>query len=235
MCDPLTIGSLALAGGSLVANKIGSDQQSAERDRVMKAENERQQGYENQSQGVFSQSIAKVQKPTTDAAVTKEAADRTASDSALIDQGGNYVPVTGSAPQEVGQSIARATKQALSRNKEQARLNANTSAVAGVNQKQGIDLGRDAQWQSIFAGNRKASSDVLPLELQDANRAGAGARGIGQILSIGSTAAGMAGLAGAGPSWGSIFGSGQANSIASPMGSAGQFGAAPVRGGWFGG
>lgn len=210
MCNPLMIGSALLAGGSMFANMQGANAQAAERDRVTQAESQRQFNYQNQSTNLFNQSLGKVQKGTTDDAVKSEAADRTASDSKLIDEGGNYKPVTGSAPAEVGQSIARATAQAIARNKDQARRNANVSAVQGVNQKTGIDLGRDAQWQSIFGGNMQRSANILPLELQDANRAGAGWRGAGQVLSLGSTAAGMAGAAGNGPSWGDVFGGAKA-------------------------
>lgn len=192
----------------MLANKVGADQRSAARSRAVEAEDQRQNNYQNQQTSQFNQSLAKVQKPTTDEGVAQEAADRTASDSKLIDEGGNYVPVTGSAPAEVGQSIARATKQAISRNKEQARLNANVSAVQGVQQKNNIALGRDAQWQGIFANNQQRSSQILPLELEDANRSGSGWRGAGQILSLASTATGMAGLAGGGPSWGDLFRSG---------------------------
>lgn len=188
----------------MLANKIGADQQQAERSRVMQAENERQQNYNNQSQQQFNQTLAKVQPATTADAVTKEASDRTASDSALIDASGDYKPVTGSAPQEVASSIARATKAALDRNKDQARRNAAVGAVAGVNQKQNIELGRDANWQTIFGDNMRRSAQILPAELEDANRAGAGARGIGQILQLASTATGMAGMTNP-TSWGDLF------------------------------
>lgn len=208
MCEPLTIAAAALAAGSVGANAIGASQRDAERSRVRQAEDQRQQQYQNQQTSQFNQTLNKVQKPATDQAVAQEADARTASDSALIDQGGNYVPVTGSAPQEVGSSIARATREALNRAKGQARRNANFSAVQGVSQKNNIELGRDAQWQQIFGDNQRRSAALLPGEMEEANRAGSGWRTAGQIMSTAATAAGMAGLYGGGPSWGDLFGAG---------------------------
>lgn len=197
----------------MLANKVGSDQRSAARSSAINAEDQRQIDYQNKQTGQFNQSLAKVAPDKVSGDVKQEAVDRTASDSKLVDEGGNYVPVTGSAPQEVSSSIARATRAALDRGKEQARLNANVSAISGVNQKNTIALGRDAQWQSIFANNQQRSSQILPLELEDANRSGAGWRTAGQVLGIASTATGMAGMAG-GPSWESLFSSGAGKDVA---------------------
>lgn len=239
MCDPVTIGSLALSAASIGANAIGNSQREAERSRVIQAEDERQQGWQDKSQNLFDTTVQKIEKPKFDADVKAEAAARADSDSKLIDQGGNYVPVTGSAPTEVGQSIARATRRALERNKQQAKLNANVSAYGGVNQKNAIDTGRDAQWQSIFGGNMQRSAAILPAELEDANRAGAGMRGVGQVLGMASTATGMAGMSNP-TSWADIFGNGGATSnlsgFAAGAGPKGPTGGAVVpNNGWFGG
>ncbi len=208
MCDPLTIGALALSGGSVIANKIGEDQRQSARDSAVNNDVMRSGAIENQAANQFQKTMVKADKGGTDAQVKAEAEKRTAEDSALIDSAGNYTPPTGSAPQEVGQMIARAGQKALARGKNQARLNADVSAVAGVNQKQGIDIGRDGQWQGIFGSNIRRNAGLLPLELEEANRAGSGARGIGQLLSAGATVAGAAGMAGGGPTWGNLFGKG---------------------------
>lgn len=208
MCDPLTIGALALSGGSVIANQIGANEQQSARDSAMNAELGRTRDFENQSAGLFQKTLGRVDKTKTDADIKAEADKRTAEDSALIDSAGDYTPPTGSAPKEVGEQIGRAGRKALDRGKNQARLNANVSAVGGVQQKQGIDIGRDAQWQGIFGNNIKRSASILPLELEEANRAGGTARSIGQLLSAGASVAGAAGMAGNAPSWGSMFGSG---------------------------
>lgn len=208
MCDPLTIGALALSGGSVAANMIGQNEQQSARDRAMMDESGRVAGYEGQSSALFGKTLGRVDKTRTDAEVKAEADKRTADDSALIDSAGNYMPPTGSAPKEVGEQIARAGQTAIARGKNQARLNANVSAIGGVHQKQGIDIGRDAQWQGIFGNNIKRSAGILPLELEEANRAGSTARGIGQLLSAGASVAGAAGMAGGGGSWGDMFRSG---------------------------
>jgi hypothetical protein len=220
MCEPLTIASLALSGGSVLSGMLGNQQQQEARDRALAAENTRSSGYESQANNLFQQTLAKTQKPVYDKSVADEAASRTASDSKLIDSTGNIVPVTGSAPEEVGQSIARAGARAITRGKEQAKLNAAVGANAGVNQKLGIDLAHDGEWQNIFGGNIRRSAAILPLELQDANRAGAGLRGLGSILSAGAGATGaLAGAADA-PKWGTLFGGSTPVAMGTPAGMA---------------
>lgn len=212
MCDPVSAGLMALSGalsaGSMFANQKGAEEQASARDGVIGAEAGRTRGTEAEANNLFNQTLNKVTPATTEAQVKAEADKRTAEDSALIDQGGNFTPPTGSAPKEVGEQIARAGAAAIDRAKGQARLNANVSAVGGVRQKQGIDIGRDAAWQDIFAKRIRNSGSILPLELEEANRAGSTARGIGSLLSAGASVAGMAGMSGAGESIGGMFSSG---------------------------
>jgi hypothetical protein len=220
MCEPLTIASLALSGGSVLAGMMGNSEQQAAREKAINNEATISQGYENQANNLFQNTLSKAQKPTYDKNVTAEAAKRTAEDGSLIDGAGNYTPVAGSAPQEVGQTIARAGQNAISRGKQQAKLNADVGATGTVNQKLGIDLGRDGEWQNIFGGNIRRSAALLPGELADANRAGAGWRGIGSIMSAGAGAAGAVGGAAGAPTWGSVFGSSTPVVGASPAGMA---------------
>lgn len=210
MCEPLTIASLALSGGSVLAGMAGNAQQQDARDRAINSEATRAATYEGQANNLFQTSLSKAQKPNYDKNVSEEATKRTAEDSALIDGAGNFTPVTGSAPQEVGQTIARAGQAAIARGKEQAKRNAEVGATGTVNQKLGIDLGRDGEWQNIFGGNIHRSAALLPLELQDANRAGAGWRGVSSIMSAGAGATGAVAGGADAPTWGSLFGAGGA-------------------------
>lgn len=205
MCEPISMttaallgGSALLGGGSVIANMMGEGERNAARDNVIGTEAKRSAGYEGQASNLFQKTLTKADKVKTDADVKAEADKRTAEDSALIDSAGNFTPPTGSAPTEVGQAIARAGQAAVARGKNQARLNANVSAVGGVQQKQGIDIGRDAAWQNIYGTRIRNSASLLPLELEEANRAGSTARGIGQLLSAGSAVAGSAGMSGLG-------------------------------------
>lgn len=219
MCEPLTIASLALSGGSVLAGMAGNAQQQAARDSAINSEATRAATYEGQANNLFQTSLSKAQKPNYDKNVSEEATKRTAEDSALIDGAGNFTPVTGSAPQEVGQTIARAGQTAIARGKEQAKRNADVGATGTVNQKLGIDLGRDGEWQKIFGGNISRSAALLPLELQDANRAGSGWRGVSSIMSAGAGATGAIGGSPDAPTWGSLFGAGGApvsNTVAGP-------------------
>jgi hypothetical protein len=220
MCEPLTIASLALSGGSVLAGMAGNAEQQAARDKAISGEATRSQIYEGQANDRFQQSLSKAQKPTYDKNVTEEAAKRTAADGSLIDAAGNFTPVTGSGPQEVGQTIARAGQNAISRGKQQAKLNADVGATSTVNQKLGIDLGRDGEWQNIFGGNIRRSAALLPGELADANKAGSGWRGVSSIMSAGAGAAGSVGGAAGAPTWGSVFGSSTPVVGSSPAGMA---------------
>lgn len=220
MCEPLTIASLALSAGSVAAGMMGSSEQQAAREKAINNEATISQGYENQANNLFQNTLSKAQKPTYDKNVTEEAGRRTAADGSLINNAGDYTPVTGSAPQEVGQTIARAGQNAIARGKQQAKLNADVGATGTVNQKLGIDLGRDGEWQNIFGGNIRRSAALLPGELADANKAGSGWRGISSIMSAGAGAAGSVGGAGGGPTWGSVFGSSTPVVGASPAGMA---------------
>jgi hypothetical protein len=218
MCEPLTIASLALSGGSVLAGMAGNAQQQSARDSAINNETMRATGYENKANDLFQNTLSKVQKPVYDGNVTAEATKRTTEDSSLIDQAGNFSPVTGSAPQEVGQTIARAGQKAIARGKQQAKLNADVGASGTVNQKLGIDLGRDGEQQGILGGNIRRSAALLPGELADANKAGSGWRGIGSIMSAGAGAAGSMGGGADAPTWGSLFGKGGpvSNTVAGP-------------------
>ena len=220
MCEPLTIASLALSGGSVLAGMAGNAQQQEARDKAINNEATISRGYEDGANNLFQKTLAKVEKPTYDSNVTAEAGKRTAADGALIDSAGNFTPATGSAPQEVGQTIARAGQNAIARGKQQAKLNADVGASGTVNQKLGIDLGRDGEWQNIFGGNIRRSAALLPGELADANKAGSGWRGISGIMSAGAGATGAIGGAGDAPTWGSVFGSSKPVIGSSPAGMA---------------
>lgn len=220
MCEPLTIASLALSAGSVAAGMMGNSEQQSAREKAINNEATISRGYEGQANNLFQTSLSKAQKPTYDKNVTEEATKRTAADGSLIDGAGNFTPVTGSAPQEVGQTIARAGQNAIAQGKQQAKLNADVGATGTVNQKLGIDLGRDGEWQNIFGGNIRRSAALLPGELADANKAGSGWRGISSIMSAGAGAAGSVGGAGGGPTWGSVFGSSTPVAGASPAGMA---------------
>ena len=220
MCEPLTIATLALSAGSVMAGMAGASEQQSARDKAINNEATISRGYENQSNDLFQKTLAKAQKPVYDGNVTAEAAKRTAADGSLINGAGDYTPVTGSGPQEVGQTIARAGQNAISRGKQQAKLNADVGSTGTVNQKLGIDLGRDGEWQNIFGGNIRRSAALLPGELADANKAGSGWRGASSIMSAGAGATGAIGGASGGPTWGSMFGSSTPVVGASPAGMA---------------
>ena len=210
MCDPLSISAAAVTGGSVIANMMGANQQSAARDAAIAGENQRQQQFQQQSTDMFNKTLPLASRPTQEATAATSAANRTATTDGALDssfsQGG---PAQNIGTSDEGKSqIARSIGMALTRGKQQAARAAAVTGVGDATSKVGVDLGRASQWQNIFANNAQHSANILPLELEDANRAGNGMRTIGAIGGALGSGLGMAGIMGKGPSWGDLFGGG---------------------------
>lgn len=208
MCDPFSVGAAALSAAGIGANMLGAGEQQSARDSAMAAEGLRQQGIQQKSTDLFNVTLDKATAPKQMQAQTDAAKVRTGKDVATLEaNSGVYGTAGASLDSESKSSIARALRGALDRGKQQAKLNGDVNGVGDATARLGVDLNRAGQWQSIFGGNARSSAALLPLELEEANRAGSTMRGIGQILGAGGQALGTAGVMGGGPSWGELFGS----------------------------
>jgi hypothetical protein len=209
MCEPMMIGAGLMSAASIGANMLGDQEQQGARGAAIGAENVRQQGFRNQGSELFDSTLPLAGAPAQTAANAENAGKRSAKDGAMLEANpGVYGTAGASLDGESKSSIARALSGALSRGKQQAKLNADVNGVGDTTSKLGVTLGRAGQWQNIFGNNARSSAALLPGELETANRAGGTMRGIGEILGAGGQAMGTAGLMGGGPSWDSLFSAG---------------------------
>lgn len=211
MCEPAMIAAGVMSAASVGANMMGNSEQTSARDGMIAAEGRRQQDFRQRSRGLFDTTLPEASAPAQIEAQGRASTARAAKDSATLDANpGVYGTAGASLDGESKSSIARSLKGALTRGKQQAKLNADVNGVGDARSKLGVDLGRAGQWQNIFSNNARYSANLLPGELEAANREGSMERGIGQILSAGGQAVGTAGLMGGGPSWGELFSAGGA-------------------------
>lgn len=201
-----------MTAASVAANKMGADAQESARSGANMAEQQRQQQFRKRSGDMFDVTLDKASAPKQIADQAAAADVRAKKDETTLEANrGVYGTAGASLDGESKSSIARALSGALTRGKQQAKANAAVNGVGDQTAKMGIELGRAGQWQNIFSNNARYSASLLPGELQAANAAGSTERGIGQILGAGGQALGVAGLSGAGPTWGSMFGGGATN------------------------
>lgn len=213
------MGALAMTAASVGANQMGASAQEGARSSANMAEQQRQQQFRKQSGDLFDVTLDKARAPTQIAEQGAMADARTKKDEATLESNrGVYGTAGASLDGESKSSIARALSGALTRGKQQAKANAAVNGVGDQTAKMGIELGRAGQWQNIFSNNARYSSALLPGELQAANAAGSTERGVGQILGAGAQAMGAAGMAGGGPTWGSMFGGGGATNTSPNIG-----------------
>lgn len=231
----MSVGAGAMMAGSVLANKMGADAQSSARNGVLNAANAAQQGFQQQATDKFNATLPLASRENADKNAGAAADVRAANDQALLGSIGAPAPAANaSGPKDVGSVYSSAFRDSTKRGTIQSIANSKVGGVADANQKLGIDLTRAGEWQKIFADNMAHSAALVPGELNNANYAGGTERGIGGILGAGGQALGTAGLMGQGPTWGGLFGSGEATSIASPAASMGQqFGAKASPGGFF--
>ncbi len=233
MCDPLSMGALAMTAASVGANQMGANAQSSARSAATGAEQQRQQQFRKESGDLFDVTLSKANAPTQIAEQAAMAEYRSNKDAGTLDANrGIYGTAGASLDGESKSSIARALSGALTRGKQQAKANAAVNGVGDQTAKMGIELGRAGQWQNIFSNNARYSAALLPGELEAANSAGSTERGIGQILGVGAQAMGGAGMLKGAPTWGDMFGSSTPVVGSSPAGNAVPQGARQV--GWFG-
>ena len=201
MCDPITIAGIALTGASTVANSIGASKAASARNDALAAERIRQQGYDREAAGVNQD--AQDNYKTFDADKNAKASDlgqyfndqnaanASADQQAVQDQ---TIPQSGS-PLVVAEN-----------NKQKAKADAFATQqgnALGALRDFGDVLGQDSRETARDAGTigqigsfKTGSSNVLPLELDAAQSAGAGYNTLGDVLGLGGSLAINKGLSG---------------------------------------
>lgn len=206
MCDPLTIAGAALTIGSTVANNNAMRKAEAARNDALAAERIRQRGLDREAEALAARSQDRYQniegqREDKSAALgdyfvqPTEAGEANESAAAALPSNANGIVV-----REMNQQKGKA--KAFT--DQQGRALGDLRAFGDVLGDIGILQGQDASLIGQIGGFKRGSSNILPLELDVASRAGDRQRVLGDLLggfgSIGLTA----GLTGG--SLGNMFG-----------------------------
>jgi hypothetical protein len=195
MCDPLTIGGLALSAGSMAANTMAQNKIAKARSGAMAAERMRQQQYEAEAQGLNDKS-----RKSYDGFGGQQA-DKASSLAGMFKQD---APVqTGeTAPQSASNIVVREQakqgEKAKAYGDQQATALGNLRSFGDVMGGLGRSQARDAMGVAQIGGFMRGSANVLPYELEAANSKGNGMKMFGDLLGAGGQIAMGMGLRGGG-------------------------------------
>lgn len=207
MCDPLVIAGLALTAGSVVVNSIAAGEDARARDSVLAAERIRQRGFDQQAAALNQQSQDRYVN------FTPQMQDKS-------QQLGDYLSSrvgpdpNASVPSALPSSASGVVNQERDRQMHKAQQYVDQQAGAAGKLRSFGDLlgeistlqGRDAGLIGAIGGFKRGSSNIVPLELNEAAKAGDNWRFLADILGgVGSVATGY-GINGGSGSLGSVFG-----------------------------
>ena len=198
MCDPVTIGGIALQGASMLANKSADSKVEKARRSAMTAERIRQTGLDREAEALNHASRDRYNnfgEQQADKSVELGDFFKTQNEALPAESAGQSEPMPTSSSNIVVQERAKQQGKAKAFSDQQAGalgdLRAFGDLLGGISLKQGSDA---AQIGSI-GGFKRGSANVLPLELEGANAAGDKMKMFGDILGgVGSLATG-AGIA----------------------------------------
>lgn len=203
MCTALAIAGLALSVGGTAMNSMAASKAARARDDALAAERIRQQGYDQEAAALNTRSQNRYQNFSGQQ-------DQKAQD--LGDYFGNAqvaepaaaatMPTSQSAitVAEEGKQRAAATDYTMKQGDALGNLRAFGDLLGQIGRFQARDAGSIGQ----IGGFKRGSSNVLPLELDQASRAGDGMKTFADILQGAGSVAGSAGASGM--SLGSLFG-----------------------------
>lgn len=195
MCDPLTIGGIALSVGSTVMNNSAQNATRRAREDAMAAERMRQRQFDDESYGLNTQS----QDRYGNFGEQQEERRKSLADM-FNEQAGdeNRLPETGfegstaASPtssnitiREQNRQLDRAGEFSRQQGDALGNLRSFGDLLGGIGRQQG----RDAGQIGMVGGFKRASQNILPLELEAANNAGRSRGLFGDILG------GLGGLA----------------------------------------
>lgn len=188
MCDPLSIAGLVMTVGSTVANTMAADQQAKARAAAMETERHRQGRLDQENEalnltsrdryedfeGQQEERGSKLADYFTDGEATAEANQHAVN--AMLPTSGSDITVREEQKQSgLAKSFTDQQGQAL------GQLRAFGDVLGGI----GRDQARDASSIGQINSFKRASSGIMPLELEAANQKGAGARMLGDVLGLG--------------------------------------------------
>lgn len=216
MCDPVTA---ALMITSATATYAGNKKAQRKMEGAVRTEKSRQKAFAEGQQNALDASInnrnyTNSQKSIDDAKAALEK-DYTANDNGASGFGvdaSSPETAAGSSNATVSDSYSRGEGRAKTASKENAVRTAALQSFGNTMQAQQLANTRYAQDSAVLANMAQGSLGVLPYELQAASKAGDSLKTMGQVLSLASMYTGYMGATGNGfgPSWGELFGTGEA-------------------------
>lgn len=191
MCTPMAIAGVALSIGSTVANTIAAKKVDKARAEAMGAERMRQGrlDQENEALNLTSRNRYDDFEGQQDESASKlgdyfaenetaAAADNQSAVDAMLPTSGSKITV-----QEAGKQSGLAKAFTDQQGNALGQLRSFGDVLGGIGRLQARDAGSVGQINSF----KRASSGIVPLELEAANSAGSGARLFGDILGAGGS------------------------------------------------
>lgn len=211
MCDPVSATAVALSVAGSAAQSAGQSQANNARSKALTAERERQQGYTDTNYRSAGDTLEGVSRPAQDQLYGAAQGVRQGAYGAPISSVPFASPIAPTSPVIAGE-FQRAGNTQMSKSLGEALAKANLDAYGDAQVKTGIRTNHNAQDIGITSQEAQNSQNVLPLELQNAQRKGQGLRTLGDLLTAtGSIAslggAGLFSSAAAAPKFGVDFGS----------------------------
>lgn len=185
MCDPLTIAGIALSAGSTVANAAGARRAAKARDGALAAERIRQGGLDREAQALNATAQDRyTELDTKEADKSKALGDYFTAEAATPGEANvAAASVMPTATNDiVTREIAKKSGQAKDFTDQQGEALGAMRAFGDVLGDTGRVQARDASKIGQIGGFKRGSSDVLPLELEEASKKGQGMMLLGDIL-----------------------------------------------------
>jgi hypothetical protein len=190
--------AIAMMIGAYLANEQAQQEVSDARNQRSLAETINQQKLGKEADARMRESLAQQERPVVeqnqaaDTAIRQQKYDQqpTAASDAFI--------ANPSAPKEVKSEIAARMVDAMRRGRQQSQALARLGGTSDAQFTGQTGLLRSGQDLNRIGGMSRASSAILPYELQDANRAGEGWRTVSDLFNIGSMGYGLYNMAGTG-------------------------------------
>ena len=194
MCTPLIIAGIALTAGSMVANSHAQGQVDNARSEVLAAEARRQSGFNREVEQLNTQSQDRYVgfEPQQEQRAT-ELADMFATD---VTDPNNAGVIPGSSSNIVNQETDAQVGVAQDYVDQQSGALADMRSFGDMLGSTSLLQARDASKIGQIGGFKQGSQGVVPYELDDAGRAGDGAKMFADILRLGGTVATGAGIGG---------------------------------------
>lgn len=202
MCDPITAGALALsaAGGFVQSRRANASAkaQANARDEQLRAELTRQKGFQDENNAKLQERLNDFTPEEQTKRRAEEVSERVVSGEAAIAGAPKAdIPISGTAPKVVADTIARGQERGTSDARSFAGNNARLAAFGDLLLRNNIGVQRTAQDIGLTNSLARASSGLSGYEQAEASaNAAKGPSMLGDLLSLGGAGLGIAGQAG---------------------------------------